>query len=149
VVLRSVVGPYGPVVRWPGGAVATWRRGDVAAVTAVTAVTASAVIVAGLKLWQDWAYPEKVGAIGAVGSALPSHGRGHRFESGIAHHENHPPPPDVGSRIRVPRLALRCPLLALLCPLLTLLCLRLALRCVPAAGGHLRKTGMFRRLWSE
>ncbi len=24
-------------------------------------------------------------AIGAVGSALPSHGRGHRFESGIAH----------------------------------------------------------------
>jgi hypothetical protein len=25
------------------------------------------------------------GAIGAVGSALPSHGRGHRFESGIAH----------------------------------------------------------------
>src|SRR5690606_22366285 len=25
-------------------------------------------------------------AIGAVGSALPSHGRGHRFESGIAHH---------------------------------------------------------------
>jgi hypothetical protein len=26
------------------------------------------------------------GAIGAVGSALPSHGRGHRFESGIAHH---------------------------------------------------------------
>lgn len=29
-------------------------------------------------------------AIGAVGSALPSHGRGHRFESGIAHH--HPRP---------------------------------------------------------
>ena len=27
-------------------------------------------------------------AIGAVGSALPSHGRGHQFESGIAHHEN-------------------------------------------------------------
>ena len=26
-------------------------------------------------------------AIGAVGSALPSHGRGHQFESGIAHHE--------------------------------------------------------------
>ncbi len=26
-------------------------------------------------------------AIGAVGSALPSHGRGHRFESGIAHRE--------------------------------------------------------------
>lgn len=26
-------------------------------------------------------------AIGAVGSALPSHGRGHQFESGIAHQE--------------------------------------------------------------
>ena len=29
-------------------------------------------------------------AIGAVGSALPSHGRGHRFESGIAHQTNAP-----------------------------------------------------------
>ena len=29
---------------------------------------------------------EYAGAIGAVGSALPSHGRGHQFESGIAHH---------------------------------------------------------------
>src|SRR5690606_12135481 len=29
-------------------------------------------------------------AIGAVGSALPSHGRGHQFESGIAHHESSP-----------------------------------------------------------
>ena len=28
-------------------------------------------------------------AIGAVGSALPSHGRGHRFESGIAHERPH------------------------------------------------------------
>jgi hypothetical protein len=27
-------------------------------------------------------------AIGAVGSALPSHGRGHRFESGIAHQKS-------------------------------------------------------------
>ena len=27
-------------------------------------------------------------AIGAVGSALPSHGRGRRFESGIAHHQD-------------------------------------------------------------
>ena len=30
-------------------------------------------------------------AIGAVGSALPSHGRGHRFESGIAHIIHHRP----------------------------------------------------------
>lgn len=30
--------------------------------------------------------PNFTGAIGAVGSALPSHGRGRRFESGIAHH---------------------------------------------------------------
>ena len=30
------------------------------------------------------------GAIGAVGSALPSHGRGHRFEPGIAHGEKAP-----------------------------------------------------------
>jgi hypothetical protein len=34
------------------------------------------------QLWQDGG----ARAIGAVGSALPSHGRGHRFESGIAHH---------------------------------------------------------------
>src|SRR3712207_5031789 len=33
-------------------------------------------------------------AIGAVGSALPSHGRGHQFESGIAHqHEKRPGEP--------------------------------------------------------
>jgi hypothetical protein len=35
-----------------------------------------------------WATSVRGGwAIGAVGSALPSHGRGHRFESGIAHTE--------------------------------------------------------------
>ena len=37
--------------------------------------------VDGLRIWQDW----RVRAIGAVGSALRSHRRGHRFESGIAH----------------------------------------------------------------
>ena len=37
--------------------------------------------VNGLRMWQYW----RVRAIGAAGSALRSHRRGHRFESGIAH----------------------------------------------------------------
>ena len=39
-----------------------------------------------------------VRAIGAVGSALPSHGRGHRFESGIAHHSPAKKPRRSGDR---------------------------------------------------
>ena len=40
------------------------------------------------------------GAIGAVGSALPSHGRGHRFESGIAHRNDTKGPADAGPFVR-------------------------------------------------
>ena len=50
-------------------------------------------------------------AIGAVGSALPSHGRGHQFESGIAHHDarrvssRHPSRSACAARRRRARIA--------------------------------------------
>jgi hypothetical protein len=49
-------------------------------------VTQRRGVVNGLRIWQDW----RVRAIGAVGSALRSHRRGHRFESGIAHNISWP-----------------------------------------------------------
>ncbi len=54
--------------------------------------------------WGRW-------AIGAVGSALPSHGRGHQFESGIAHHRearNHAERGDSGPLLVACRTLCAC-----------------------------------------
>ena len=56
--------------------------------------------------------PRGLRAIGAVGSALPSHGRGHRFESGIAHRRR----PGITRNTRMPGLS-SCPIRRLVCAL--------------------------------